>query len=134
MLKVVIGVFLILHGGVHLLYAGHSLRLFELQPELPWPDGAWAFTRPLGQKATRVFTAVSLALVAAGFIASGVAMFSGFGWFKQVVMTTAWVSTGLYFLLWNGELETVDDQGAGGILINLIILAAQGIFNWPPVG
>ena len=37
--------FLFLHGMVHLLYAGHSLRLFELRPGLSWPDSSWAFSR-----------------------------------------------------------------------------------------
>ena len=32
MLKILFGVFIILHGFVHLLYFGHSARYFELQP------------------------------------------------------------------------------------------------------
>ena len=32
MLTILFGIFLILHGLVHLLYAGQSSRLFELQP------------------------------------------------------------------------------------------------------
>jgi hypothetical protein len=32
MLRFIIGVFIVLHGLVHLLYFGHSRRLFELQP------------------------------------------------------------------------------------------------------
>jgi len=133
MTNIVIGIFLILHGMVHLLYAGQSMRLFELQPELTWPDGAWAFTPLWGQKGTRILAAFFLVLVTAGFIASGVALFSDYWWFKLVVMATALFSTGFFFLMWNGEFKSVDDQGFGGILINLIILAAQGMFNWPPV-
>ena len=30
-MKIVLGIFFILHGLVHLLYAGQSLRLFELR-------------------------------------------------------------------------------------------------------
>jgi len=33
----ILGIFFILHGLVHLLYAGQSLRLFELRPGMTWP-------------------------------------------------------------------------------------------------
>jgi hypothetical protein len=31
------GIFFLLHGLVHLLYAGQSLRFFELRPGMTWP-------------------------------------------------------------------------------------------------
>jgi hypothetical protein len=43
-----LGIFLVLHGLVHLLYFGQSARYFELKPGMTWPDGAWAFSRLLG--------------------------------------------------------------------------------------
>ena len=39
MATVIFGVFLMLHGLVHLLYLGQSQRFFELQPGMTWPDG-----------------------------------------------------------------------------------------------
>ncbi len=39
MLRLIIGVFLVLHGLVHLLYAGQSARLFELQEGLAGRTG-----------------------------------------------------------------------------------------------
>ena len=40
--RIVLGIFMVLHGLVHLLYFGHGLRFFEL-PDLAWPDGSWVF-------------------------------------------------------------------------------------------
>ena len=40
MLNIVIGVFIILHGLVHMLYFGQSRKFFELQPGMTWPDGS----------------------------------------------------------------------------------------------
>jgi len=37
MLTIILGIFCILHGLVHLLYAGQSRRLFELRPGMVWP-------------------------------------------------------------------------------------------------
>ena len=42
MFRIIFGIFIILHGLVHLLYFGQSTRYFELQPGMVWPDGAWA--------------------------------------------------------------------------------------------
>ncbi len=42
-MQIVVGVFLILHGLVHLLYAGQALRYFELRPGMTWPDASWLF-------------------------------------------------------------------------------------------
>ncbi len=37
MLRFIAGAFIVLHGLVHLLYAGQSRRLFELRPGMVWP-------------------------------------------------------------------------------------------------
>jgi hypothetical protein len=34
MSRIIFGVFIVLHGLVHLLYFGQSARYFELQPEM----------------------------------------------------------------------------------------------------
>lgn len=43
-MNIFMGIFLILHALVHLLYAGQSRRFFELRPGMTWPDGSWAFS------------------------------------------------------------------------------------------
>jgi hypothetical protein len=53
MLTTLVCIFLILHGMVHLLFAGQSWRAFELSPELTWPDGAWLISRFLGDENIR---------------------------------------------------------------------------------
>jgi len=65
------GVLLVLHGLVHLLYAGQSARRFELKPGLTWPDGAWAFSKPLGDATTRTLASITCIIAAIGFIAGG---------------------------------------------------------------
>jgi hypothetical protein len=52
------GIFLILHGLVHLLYAGQSLRYFELRPAMTWPDGSWLLSKILADRAARLLAAI----------------------------------------------------------------------------
>lgn len=53
MTRSLVGVVLVLHGLVHLLYAGHSLGFFELQAGLRWPEGSWAVSKLCEDEAAR---------------------------------------------------------------------------------
>src|SRR5512141_2308180 len=67
----IFGVFIVLHGLVHLLYSGQSARYFELNPGMLWPDGSWVFSRLLGNEAARNLASISLILAAMAIIVGG---------------------------------------------------------------
>jgi hypothetical protein len=134
MLQFVIGVFMVLHGLVHLLYFGQSARRFELKPGMVWPDGSWAFSRLLGDEATRNLASIFLILTAIGFVAGGVGILASQVWWRPVVVGAAAFSSVVYILFWNGRLQNLDGQGGVGILINLAILLAVLVVRWPAFG
>ncbi len=74
-MDIFLGIFLILHGLVHDLYAGQSWRLFELRPGLVWPAGSWLFSKLFGDDLTRSKATISLALVTFGFLGAGLGLF-----------------------------------------------------------
>lgn len=121
LLQIVAGVFLILHGVVHLLYFGQSARYFELQPGMVWPHGAWAFPR-LEDSALRRLASGSLILAFVGFGISGVGVLLDQDWWQPIVIATAIFSTLIYILCWDGTSRRLDNQGGIGILINLVII------------
>lgn len=127
-------IFLVLHGLVHLLYFGQSARYFELKPGMVWPDGAWAFSRLLGDPVTRSLASILLILTALGFVAGGIGILASQAWWRPFVVGAAAFSTLIYLLLWNGKMQNLDDQGGVGILINLAILVAVLILRWPQLG
>jgi hypothetical protein len=133
MFRIILGVFMVLHGLVHLLYLGQSARYFELQPGLVWPDGSWAFSGLLGDQATRVLASIALVLAAIGFVAGGAGIFLRQIWWRPVVVAVATFSAIIYFLLWDGALRNLDDKGWIGILINAAILAVVLIVQWPNI-
>jgi hypothetical protein len=122
------GIFFILHALVHLLYAGHALRFFELRPGLVWPDGSWLFSRLLGDPATRRLAAILLALAALGFLVAGVGLFLGADWGRTMSLGTAFLSIITYLCFWNGKFHELPDQGGVGLLISLGILAILSVF------
>ena len=134
MLRFIIGIFIVLHGLVHLLYFGQSRRFFELQSGMVWPDGAWAFSRLLGEGATRWLAGISCVLAAIGFVAGGAGILLGQAWWRPLTVASAVFSTAIFVLLWDGTMRRLDNQGAIAILINLAILVAVLVLGWPDFG
>ena len=131
MIRIISGIFLVLHGMVHLLYLGQSSRLFELQPDMKWPDGAWTLSRVFGDETTRMIASVMLVIAAIGFAAGGTGLLFKQEWGRVLTIGIALFSSLVYLLLWDGTFHKLDNQGGVGILINLVILA--GILIWPGI-
>ena len=131
MIRIAFSVFIVLHGLVHLLYLGQSTRMFELQPGMVWPDGSWAFSKLMGDGATRNLASIFLILGALGFLAGGAGLITKQDWGRLVVVAAAIFSTVIYLLLWNGRLANLANNGWVGVFINLLIVAVILLFKWP---
>ena len=131
MLEIIAGIFFILHGLVHLLYAGQSWRMFELRPGMLWPDGSWLFSNLIGDGATRTLASIALVLAALGFAAGGLGLFLRQDWWRPAAVGAAVFSSALYLLLWDGKWEAWDAKGGIGLLINAVILVIVLIIKWP---
>ncbi|UCD08245.1 MAG: hypothetical protein JSU79_07765 [Dehalococcoidales bacterium] len=70
-MNIAVAVFLILHGLVHLLYLGQSMKWYQLGEGMTWPENSWAFSRLFGNMATRVIASISCVLAAAVFAGGG---------------------------------------------------------------
>jgi len=120
-----------LHGLVHLLYFGQSWRLFELQPGLVWPEGSWAFSKLLGDETTRLLASISCVLAAIGFVVGGTGILLMQPWWRPVVVGSAAFSAIIFILFWDGKMQKLHDKGGIGLLINIAILVAVLILQWP---
>jgi fatty acid desaturase len=134
LLRFIVGVVIVLHGLVHLLYSGQSWRLFELQPGMVWPEGSWAFSKLLGNEATRWLASIACVLAAIGFAVGGTALFVRGAWWRPVVVGAAVFSAVIFILFWDGELGNLDDKGGIGLLINIAIISAILFLRWPELG
>ena len=131
MLRFIFGVFIVLHGLVHLFYFGQSRRLFELQPSMVWPDGSWAFSQLLGDDVTRLLASICCVLAAIGFVAGGIGILVSQAWWRPVVVASAAFSAVIFILFWDGKPQKLADKGGIGLLINLAILVALLLLGWP---
>jgi hypothetical protein len=131
-LPLIFAIFLILHGFVHLLYAGQSQRLFELRPNLTWPDGSWLFSPRLGDRFVRRLATIALLMVAVGFAAAGLGLLFSQGWWHSFAAASALFSTAIFVACWDGTRQRLDEKGWVGVLIDLAIVAAA-LINPPPI-
>jgi len=131
LVRLILSVFILLHGLVHLLYSGHSRRLFELRPGMTWPDGSWVFSELLGDEATRSLSTLLYALAAIGFVVGSIGMLAGQVWSLPVIVSSAVFSAVIVVLFWDGKLHRLDDQGAIALLIN-ITLVVIAVVLWRP--
>jgi len=131
MITILTGIFFILHGLVHMLYFGQSAGYFELQPGMVWPDGSWAFSRLLGDATFRTLASIFLVLAAIGFVVGGIGLFAKQAWWRPTIIAVAIFSSALFVLSWDAGWSHLDNKGGVGILINLAILVALLIFQWP---
>jgi hypothetical protein len=129
--RILVSVFLALHGLVHMLYFAQSYRIFELKPGMTWPVGSWALTRPLGDNGTRAFASAFSVVLAVGLLLGAAGLLAGQAWWRSVVATSATGSALLFLLAWNGQLQNIDGQGGVGILLDVLILVTILAFRWP---
>jgi hypothetical protein len=127
-ITILFGVFLILHGVVHLLYVGQSARKFELQPELTWPDESWVFSRFMPIYRVRILTNFLLVIAAIGFLVSAIALFSQQNWFHTILLITAAFSSLVYLVNWDARFKGLDHQGFVGVLINIAVIGLAYFF------
>jgi hypothetical protein len=132
MLTIIAGIFLVLHGLVHLLYAGQSGRYFELRPGMTWPDGSWLLSKLPGDPTTRSFATVLLAVTALIFVVGGVGLLFRQEWWRPVAIGAASLSSLIFILFWDGRFQALDAQGGVGILIDLAILFVILTLKWRP--
>lgn len=128
MSDLIVSGFLVLHGFVHLLYFGQSVRVFELQPGMTWPVDSWLFSRHFSRRVMRILAAILCVLAGMGFLIGGVGFLFSQAWATITVLTAAILSTVLYALFWDGRKKHLDRQGGIGVLLNVAILATILLF------
>jgi len=118
----IISLILLLHGIVHLLYFGQSLRYFELQPGMVWPDGSWFFTKFLSVSSNRSLAGMACIIAAAGFLSGGTGLLFNQVWWQALILGSAGLSILIFILFWDGKWQKLADKGGIGLLINFVLI------------
>jgi hypothetical protein len=127
MANIFIGIFIVLHGLVHLFYFAVSRRLFELDhPIVGWPEGSWVFSAFLGESTTRSLASLLYILATVILAMSGVSLLFHATWWKPFLVGAAVFSSAIVILFWDGKMQQLPEKGFVGLLINIVLIA--GVF------
>lgn len=119
-----LGIFLILHGLVHLLYFGLSRKLFDLgQPLAGWPERSWLFARFVDGATTQRVASFFFLISVLIFAIAGFSVLLRAEWWQTGLIVAAVVSSLTIFAFWDGTLQRLPDKGFVGILINVALVA-----------
>lgn len=133
MVRALFGVFVILHGLVHLWPVVLSQELVVYRPEMGWTGESWLLTSLIGDRATRLLAGVAYAIGALVFCAGAVGLLVGAGWWRPVVVGSAALSAAVIVVFWDGRGGLLVEKGLIGLLIDLAILVPILVFQWPAV-
>ena len=134
MLRFVFGLFMILHGLVHLWFFTLSHGLIKYQPgmrEPGWTGKSWLFTGLLGDSNTRLLASVLFVTAAVAFVVSGLGIFFRAEWWSTALIGSALFSSVIILILWDGSLQFAVDKGVIGLLTSLAILVVLLLFKRP---
>jgi hypothetical protein len=130
MVRFLVGIFIVLHGLVHLWFVVLSQRLVEFQAEMGWTGKSWLFSPLPGDAITRSLASVLYVLATIGFVAGGIGIFVQQEWWRPVVVASAAFSAAIIVLFWDGGMQMLVQKGLIGLLINIVILVALLILRW----
>lgn len=121
-MNILTGIFLLLHGLVHLWYFTLSQRLVKFQPEMGWTGESWLLSNILSDSTIRSLASVLFTLAAAAFLVSGIGVFFRTEWVRSVLVGSAVFSSAILILYWDGGMQMLVQKGLIGLLINIAIL------------
>ena len=132
MLRLVLGLFILAHGLVHLWYFTLSQRWVAFKPEMGWSGTSWLFTSLLGDTATRLVAGALFILAALGFTLGGAGLLLRTDWWHAILVASAIVGALTTLFFWDGRTELIVQKGLIGLLIDAAILVALLVLKWPP--
>ena len=133
MLHIIVGVFLILHGLVHLMYVGTARGWIPSNGDTIWDGRSWVFTRTLGASRTMTLATIVHTATTLVFAVAGIGLVAKQPWWEAWAVAGAILSTAGIVLFWDGSPKNPVQKGLLGIVINVAILAAVLYFGWPSI-
>jgi len=122
MMNALTGIFIILHGLVHLWYVVLSFQWVAYQPDMGWTGKSWLFSSILPRATLRSITGVLFIVATLAFMISGIGIFIRADWLNHFILGAAVFSSLLLLMFWDGSGEMLVQKGIVGLMINILII------------
>ena len=130
-MRIVIGIFIILHGLVHLWYVTLSQGWVKFQNDMGWTGESWLLTVLVGSNLNRWLAAFLYSLTTFTFLLAGVGFLANQEWARVWIVVASVISVVTILVFWDGKLNMFVEKGGLGILISTGILIAAVVFKFP---
>ncbi|WP_254769133.1 hypothetical protein [Salinilacihabitans rarus] len=124
MLRLLFGVFLVLHGVVHVWYVVLSQGWIEVEEGMGWNGHSWLLSSLLPEGTILSLASVLYVVVTLGFVLGGLGYVLRQGWWGPAVAGAALLSTVVLVAMWDGRFDLLVEKGVVGVLINAVLLAS----------
>lgn len=120
--RLLVGLFLVLHGLVHVWYVVLSRGWVEVEDQMGWTGHSWLLSSVFPGETVLLLGSASYVVVTLGFVAGGLGYVLRQDWWLAVLTGAAVLSTVTIVALWDGGFDLLIEKGVLGVLINLGIL------------
>ena len=129
-MRVLISIFILLHGLVHLWYITLNQGWVEFQVNMGWTGDSWLFTNLLGNDITHTVATIFYSLSTVTFLVAGTGLLAKQDWSRAWMIAASVISTITILVFWDGNIGMPVEKGLLGLLINIGILVAIFLFGW----
>ena len=133
MLYIILGVFLILHGAVHIWYVAMARGLISADADTIWNGRSWLLTRRVGDQTTMTLATIVFSAITLVFAVAGIALVAQQEWFSTWAITGSILSIAAIVCFWDGKPDHPVEKGLLGIILDVAILVALLYFAWPSI-
>lgn len=128
-MRILFGIFILLHGLVHLWYVTLSQGWVQFQPSMGWSGKSWLLSSLLAPGLTQWVATVLYGLAAAAFAVAGVGRMANQDWSRPWLTAASLVSILAIVLFWDGSFKMPVEKGILGLLISIGLLVAAYAFK-----
>ena len=127
MVSLLLGIFVALHGLVHLWYVTLAQGLVEYRDDMGWTAESWLLSGALGEGTLRALATALYLLAAIALVGSGVGLAFGADWARQALAASAVFSTVVVLLFWDGGTHMLVQKGFLALVINAALLGGLAL-------
>lgn len=127
-MNIFVGIFLVLHGLVHMWYVTLSQGWVAFEAEMGWSGNSWLLSSFLPEEVVGWLATICFSAAAAGFVVAGMGKVLQQDWTWTFILVSATFSVLTMLVFWDGGLAKIVEKGLLGFVVNLALIA---YVMWP---
>ena len=126
--RIIIGIFIILHGLVHFLYIAVTQGWLK-ESGMAWNEKSLLLSKLIDETGSNKVALVTYSISIVLFVASGIVYMTEAVWWQKLIIISVIFSSITIVLFWDGIFKNMAEKGFIGVIINMAILTLSLIYN-----